>query len=452
MKKSLLLPLALPLVISFWLRSAFAWVDTIFASLLHSDIDGAIGDASIAAIGLTLPLDFLLTAFWVGTSNGVTSRLAAAIGANRSDEVEQIKKSTHKIILGLCFFAILTAVAIWMSAEHLGLDATVAKQFKIYATVMMLGSAFTSFWSILPDSLVKAHHDTRSTMWAGLWSSLTNLTLNALFLFVFEWGIFGIAFSTVLGRIAGFIYATTRARYHEVKRQQATTIHVPGTSPNPVRKILWLAIPSSITFVLMGVETFAINGILKDTADSVASLAAWSIFDRTTRFLMMPIIAASVAMLPLIARLNAQGKSADIRFELFAGMRAAMIYVIAFVTPIVYFVGPKIASGLSDSAATQAATQDVIFLAPLAILCLAPFLLSRATFDGLQRPRPGLITAAIRTFGCVIPLAIYGAHNYAAYNLSQIQAVSLGYLAGLMLSSLGFWVYTRQSLIRRQNR
>ena len=112
MKKSLLLPLALPLVISFWLRSAFAWVDTIFASLLHSDVDGAIGDASIAAIGLALPLDFLLTAFWVGTSNGVTARLASAIGANRSEEVVQIKKSTYKIIFCLCSFATLTAVIV----------------------------------------------------------------------------------------------------------------------------------------------------------------------------------------------------------------------------------------------------------------------------------------------------------------------------------------------------
>ncbi len=374
------------------------------------------------------------------------------MGANRSDEVEQIKKSTHKIILGLGGFAILTAFVVWTSAEHLGLDPTVAKQFKIYATVMMLGSAFTSFWSILPDSLVKAHHDTRSTMWAGLWSSVTNLALNALFLFVFNWGIFGIAFSTVLGRIAGFVYATTRARFHERKRIENTKSHVPGTLDKPVRSILWIAIPSSITFVLMGVETFAINGILKDTADSVSSLAAWSIFDRTTRFLMMPIIAASVAMLPLIARLHGEGKNDVIRFELFAGMRASVLYVIAFVTPIVYFVGPKIASALSDSAATQNATQEVIYLAPIAILFLAPFLLARATFDGLQRPRPGLFTATIRTFVCVIPLALYGAHNYAAYNLSQIQAISLGYIAGLMLSSLGFYLYTRQSLIRLQNR
>ncbi|MFT7517696.1 MAG: Na+-driven multidrug efflux pump [Myxococcota bacterium] len=451
-KKSLLLPLALPLVISFWLRSAFAWVDTIFASLLHSDVDGTIGDASIAAIGLTLPLDFLLTAFWVGTSNGVTARLAAAMGANRSDEVAQIKATTHKIILCLCLFAIAAAVTVWMTAEHLGLDPTVAKQFKIYATVMMLGSAFTSFWSILPDSLVKAHHDTRSTMWAGLWSSVTNLSLNALFLFVFEWGIFGIAFSTVIGRIAGFVYATTRARYHEERRIKSLVAPILGVSPNPIRGILWLAIPSSITFVLMGFESFAINGILKDTTDSVSALASWSIFDRSVRFLTMPIIAASVAMLPLVARLQGENKGTDVRFELFAGMRAAMLYVIAFVTPIVYFVGPKIASALSDSATTQAATQEVIFMVPLAIFGMAPFLLSRATFDGLQQPRPGLIASAVRSFVFVIPLAMYGAHNHAEYGLSQIQAISLGYIAGLMLSSLGFWLWTRKNLIRLQSR
>lgn len=451
-KKSLLLPLALPLVISFWLRSAFAWVDTIFASLLHSDIDGAIGDASIAAIGLTLPLDFLLTAFWVGTSNGVTARLAAAIGAGRSDEVAQIKKSTHKIILGLCLFAISVAVIVWFSAEHLGLDAVVAKQFKIYASIMMLGSAFTSFWSILPDSLVKAHYDTRSTMWAGLWSSLTNLSLNALFLFVFEWGIFGIAFSTVLGRIAGFIYATTRARYHEQKRLQQTSQHASGVSTNPVRKILWLAIPSSITFVLMGFESLAVNGILKDTADSVSSLAAWSIFDRSMRFLAMPIIAASVAMLPLVARLQGENKCSDIRFELFAGVRAALLYTLAIVTPLIYFIGPMIASALSDSQATQLATKDVIYVVPLAILGIAPFLLSRAAFDGLQRPRPGLIASAVRSFVCVIPLAIYGSNNYSQFGLSQIQAISLGYIAGLVLSSLGFWLWTQKNLIRLPSR
>jgi Na+-driven multidrug efflux pump len=451
LKKSQLLPLALPLVISFWLRSAFAWVDTIFASLLADDSGFAIGDASIAAIGLTLPLDFLLTAFWVGTSNGVTARLAAAIGAGRGDEVAQIKAATYKIIFGLCGFALITAVVIWFSAEKLGLDPVVAKQFKIYASVMMLGSAFTSFWSILPDSLVKAHHDTRSTMWAGLCSSVTNLTLNAIFLFVFKWGIFGIAFSTVLGRIAGFVYASARARHHEQLRMAKPSQQVPGSDSKPVRKILLLAVPSSLTFVLMGFESFAINGILKDTVDSVSSLAAWSIFDRSVRFLTMPIIAASVAMLPLVARLSGENKISNIRFELFAGVRASLIYAVAFVTPLVFIVGPHIANALSDSEATRNATLEVINVVPLAIIGMAPFLLMRATFDGLQRPRPGLIASSIRSFFCVVPLAVIGSKYHATLGLSQIQAISLGFIAGLVLSSLGFWLWTKRNLIRQPN-
>ncbi|NIL99693.1 MAG: hypothetical protein GTN89_01755, partial [Acidobacteria bacterium] len=81
--------------------------------------------------------------------------------------------------------------------------------------VLIGGSAFTTFWSIIPDSLVKAHQDTRSTMWAGIWTNVINVGLNTLFLFVFGWGIFGIALSTVLGRIGGLVYSLARARVHE---------------------------------------------------------------------------------------------------------------------------------------------------------------------------------------------------------------------------------------------
>ena len=38
-------------------------------------------------------------------------------------------------------------------------------------------------------------------MWAGIVSTLVNVTLNTVFVFVFHWGIFGIAFATVLGRL-----------------------------------------------------------------------------------------------------------------------------------------------------------------------------------------------------------------------------------------------------------
>ena len=89
------------------------------------------------------------------------------------------------------------------------------------------------FWSIIPDSIVKAHHDTRSTMWAGIWSNVINVVLNTIFTFVFHWGIFGIALSTVVGRFGGLVYAQRRARAHEAAREARGADLSPATDPAP---------------------------------------------------------------------------------------------------------------------------------------------------------------------------------------------------------------------------
>jgi Na+-driven multidrug efflux pump len=448
MKRSQLLKLSAPLVVSFWLRSAFAWIDTIFASLLHDQQGVDLGDASIAAIGLTLPLEFLMTACWVGASNGLTARLANAMGAGQGAKVEQLIRAARWIITGLGGLFLVVALAVWWSAHRIGLDPVVAHQFRIYATVLMAGSAITSFWSILPDSLVKAHHDTRSTMWAGLLSSLTNILLNGLFLFVFHWGIFGIALSTVLGRFTGLAYAVHRANHHERARRRRADQQVAGLYGRPLRRILFLAVPSAIPFVLMGLESMAVNAILKEQADSTSLLASWSIFDRSVRFLAMPMIAASVAMLPLTARLIGQGDCSTIAAELRSGTRAGVFYVLLLVVPLALLLGPQVGAALSDSDATATLVTQAMVWLPLAVLGLLPFILSRAVFDGLQLPRPGLVASGVRTVVLVIPLAWLGSRYHDSVGLNVMQGVCGGYMLGIMVSGVGFLVWARRHLER----
>ena len=64
------LRMAAPLVVSFWMRAAVTLVDTVFAS--------RVGDAAVAAIGLTVPFEFVMIAVWVGLSTGLTSGLSRA--------------------------------------------------------------------------------------------------------------------------------------------------------------------------------------------------------------------------------------------------------------------------------------------------------------------------------------------------------------------------------------
>ncbi|MBT3340204.1 MAG: MATE family efflux transporter [Planctomycetes bacterium] len=435
MPQTRILKLTGPLVISFWLRSAFAWVDTIFASVLHDAQGQALGDASIAAIGLTLPFMFVQTAVWVGTSNGLTARLAAAMGAGESGKIEQLKRAGIHLIWGLNGLFALFAVAVWFLSPHVGLPSLVAQQFQIYATVMVAGAALTSFWSILPDSLVKAHHDTRGTMWAGLFSATANVILNAVFVFVFGWGIFGIAFSTVIGRLAGLFFALLRARGHERLRiaaesAQATLATGSAAFAKPVAAILVLAGPSMMTYLLMAVESLAINGILANESESVSLLAAWSLFDRAVRFLSMPLIAAGVAMLPLAARLSGEKNWHALHEELRTLWRAGGLYLIAFVTPLAVLLSPHLARWLTDEPATFEHVNQALRLIPIGVAALLPYLVSRSAFEGIQLPRPALWVALLRAFVLVVPLSWLGLRFHQEIGYAPMQGVCAGFALG----------------------
>ena len=255
-----------PLVVSFWMRSLFTFVDTLYASTL--------GDPSVAAIGLSLPFEFLMIAIWVGLSTGLTSNLARAMGAGDSGRIEQYLGASWRMVLSIVPFFALIGAGCWLFAGPISPDAAVARQFAIYGSVLIGGSAFSTFWSVIPDSVVKAHGDTRATMWAGIWSNVINVGLNTLFTFVFHWGIFGIAFSTVVGRFGGLAYALRKAADHEAARKRDITGPSTGRDPHPYRAILALAFPSALTYGLMATESGILNTLLKHLDHATEAIAA----------------------------------------------------------------------------------------------------------------------------------------------------------------------------------
>lgn len=433
------LRLAGPLILSFWLRSAFQWVDTIYASSLRD-----LGDASIAAIGLTAPFEFLMIACWVGSSNGLTSRLAAAMGARQGAKIEQLLGSTRRILRGLRALFIALAAGIWFAAPHLGLDEAVAGQFRIYGTVLLGGSAFTAFWSVLPDSLVKAHNDTRSTMWAGLASTVANFVMNTVFVFVFHWGILGIALATVLARLAGLAYATRVARLHEERRLEGGRDGEPGLFARPTKAILILAVPAGLSFALLALEGMAINAIIAARADSAATLAAWSIIDRAGRFLSMPIIAVGVALLPLCARLWGARDFDAIRRELRASFLASIVYSLAFAIPLTLLLAEVVATSLTDAPEAQVAARRGLALVGLVVLVSGPTFFLRSAFDGMQQPRPGLVVSAIRSVVLIVPLAALGLWLAPRLGLAEIDGLVIGIGAGAAGATalLAWWMRT----------
>jgi Na+-driven multidrug efflux pump len=434
------LRMAAPLVISFWMRAVITFVDTIYASLL--------GDSAVAAIGLAIPFEFLMIALWVGLSTGLTSGLSRAMGARQGRRIEQYLRASWRLVWIASPVFVLIGLGIWLLADRVGLEPEVAERFRVYGTVLIGGSAFTSFWSILPDSLVKAHQDTRSTMWAGIWTNLINVSLNTVFIFVLHWGVFGIALSTVLGRIGGLVYALGRARYHEERRRASWHDQDPSVDAAPYRSILALAVPASITFSLMAVEAALVNGLLAHMEHATEAIASYSIYYRVVLFALQPIIATGVALLPFAARRFGAGDVAGVRTGLRQAIVAVALYSLVVVGPIVLAIAPAIARWLAESPLTATYTTFALRTVPLACAAGALFLLARPVFEAMGRGNPGLVMATVRYVVLTAPLAWLGMRVAAGAGWPALYGLIVGLLVVGAVTSLGFFLWLLRALPR----
>ena len=433
-----LMAMTMPLVVSFVMRAAFTFVDTIYAA--------TIGDEAVAAIGLTVPLEFLMIAIWVGLSTGLTSALSRTMASRQGDKIEQYLSCAWRLAWIVSPAFLLLGVGIWFAAPQWTLSDEVYGMFVVYATVMIIGSACTSFWSVIPDSIVKAHQDTRSMMWAGITSNVINIVLNTVFLFIFHWGIFGIALSTVIGRVGGLAYATARARVHESGRIAAGTHNLPGTDPAPFATILSLAVPAGLTFVLTAVEMAIINVLLANMGDPTESIAAYSIYHRVMLFAYNPIIAMSVAMLPFMGRLVGREDYRGVR----AGIRQSLLlsagYSLVIVGPILWLMGPWLAESLAESPLTAMYARFAIYLVPLACLAGTPSLLLRPVFEAMGMGKPGMIMAALRAAILTVPVSWLGIRIGRSLGYTDIYGLVVGLLVVSIVASTIFGLWLRSAL------
>ncbi len=430
--------MAAPLVVSFAMRAAFTLVDTIYAAIL--------GDDAVAGIGLAVPFEFAMIAVWVGLSTGLTSCLSRAMGAGEGRKIDQYIAAAWRLTWIASPFLLLVGAWIWFLFPQGELSREVYDAFRMYGAVLIGGSAFTAFWSIIPDSVVKAHHDTRSTMWAGIWSNVINVALNTLFLFVFHWGMFGIAFSTVLGRIGGLVYALRQARAHEKRRKAAGGHLAPELDPSPYLAISALAVPSSIGFILMASETAVVNLLLSFLDNNTEALAAYSIYYRVVLFALNPVIAASVALLPYTARRFGERDYAGIVRGLRETTLASAAYSFGLLAPLMWLGSGWIAKSLGESELTRSYATFALRLVPLACFAGSSFFLCRPVFEGMQRGRPGLVMAALRYALLTVPLCLLGVEAARLLDQPAFHGVIAALLAVAALSSAIFHGWLTRAL------
>ena len=184
--------LFIPIFIETFLLMLSGMVDSFMVSKISDDAVGAIGTANTY-------FNMLFLVFAV-ISNGLLSVVSQYIGAGKKGVAFQARQLAIilNLTLGISFSLFFGFGAKWM-VDVLGVSEALKRDTAIYLRIVGVGCILDALIPVFSNYL-RAFDKTRYTLYAALIGNVINLVLDAIFLFVFKWGVMGAAIATVIGK------------------------------------------------------------------------------------------------------------------------------------------------------------------------------------------------------------------------------------------------------------
>ena len=172
-------------------------------------IGRVIGIKSLAAVGVSAPLIFLVISFIFASTQGFTIVTAQRFGAK---DYENVRKSlATSIILSFMLTLILTLLAapctekflIWLrTPSDIMFEATQ------YLFIMIVGIFATVYYN-LSSNIIRALGNSKTPLYFLIFSVILNIFFDILFVVHFRWGIQGAGWATVLSQAISTVCCVT---------------------------------------------------------------------------------------------------------------------------------------------------------------------------------------------------------------------------------------------------
>ena len=190
----LLMQYALPAIIAMTASSLYNITDSIF-------IGHGVGPLAIAGLAITFPLMNLAAAFGAMIGVGASTLLSVRLGQKDYETANNILGNvvTLNLILGLSYTFVmllfLDPILIFFGAS-----ADTLPYAHDFMVIILCGNVITHMFMGL-NAMLRSAGSPKKAMYATIFAVLINIVLNPLFIFVFEWGIKGSAYATVIAQV-----------------------------------------------------------------------------------------------------------------------------------------------------------------------------------------------------------------------------------------------------------
>jgi putative MATE family efflux protein len=262
-----------PLLIEIFLSVLVSLSDTL---MLY-----AVSPQAVAAVGSAITyLNFLNVAFII-LSAGMLAVFTQYVGANQA-EVTRKAARLGVLINAIIGIGVMALIYVFFSEfiHFIIPDQGIADLATEYGLIVGAASIFIAINPIIGNYMRSFGHD-KSPMVATIIANVINIALNYLSIFVFDWGVAGVAWATFISHVGSFIAHLVLANFHlpknidkanvSAKKLIADSLEV--GLPSAFENFAFLGAMAVIITILNFIDPTGLETSVRVTVEHIAKMA-----------------------------------------------------------------------------------------------------------------------------------------------------------------------------------
>lgn len=302
-----------------WAFSLYTIIDGIFVAR-------GVGETAMAAVDLSMPFTSLVFAIGVALAAGTSTLISISLGKGDLDRARGLFSQNLAVTAAVSL--VITALALIFLEDialFLGATADTLRYVEEYVgTIAVFAVFFTVSYNM--EVQVKANGAPQISTVGVLSCGLMNVALDALFVLVFRWGVWGAALATGLAQVTSavvfFVYFHT---HRERLRLEPFRLDL-----GAYRRILPLGLSEGLNELSNGLVIFLFNRTILRVIGEQA-LPTYTIISYVSTLVLMTMTGTAQGMQPLVSWSLGAGRRRDCwRLMRYGAVTAALFALLSF--------------------------------------------------------------------------------------------------------------------------
>lgn len=274
----ILIRFAIPLLLGNLFQQLYNTVDSII-------LGNYVGKEALAAVGATSQFVYTLIGFFMGFSTGGSILISQFFGAKDS---ESLRRTVHTLILSTFILGIVfTIVGMNFNLVLLKLNSTpedVLPSAHTYLTIHFEGIIFLMLYNA-GAGILRAVGDSKRPVYFLVISSLVNIVLDLVFVVLFDFGIAGAAYATLISQAVSAILVlsvllTTKDIYHLSVKSLKIDFSL-------LKRIVKLGVPGGLQMSITSFSNIFVQGYINHFGSDC--MAGWASFNKIDQICLLPM-------------------------------------------------------------------------------------------------------------------------------------------------------------------